>query len=242
MAFLVFVLSLVLLAAGLAAGYLSIDLLPTPPGLLDAFAGVVSVVGAIIVFALGLLIVRIGRLTTALREQMAAAALSATAPLALAEDQPEPQSDVPEPEPFEAEAAEAQEAVEAPAADGEAVEIEPALEHERGENADEPAAEEGPAELETELAAVETTEEAETVEDPVNENRAGRLPTLGEIERAIETPERPPTLIGRYTSGGANYMIFSDGSIEAETDEGAFTFASMGEFKKFLLDRGAEKP
>ena len=33
MAFLVFVLSLVLLAAGLAGAYLSLDLLPTPPGL-----------------------------------------------------------------------------------------------------------------------------------------------------------------------------------------------------------------
>src|SRR5208283_279346 len=75
----------------------------------------------------------------------------------------------------------------------------------------------------------------EETEEPLNENRAG------EIERAIETPEGPPTLIGRYTSGGANYMIFSDGSIEAETDEGAFKFASMGDFKKFLLDRNASK-
>ena len=95
--------------------------------------------------------------------------------------------------------------------------------------------------LESEPAAEETKEEAGEFEDPVNENRAGRLPTLSEIERAIETPERPPTLIGRYASGGANYMIFSDGSIEAETDEGAFKFPSMGEFKKFLLDRNAGK-
>ena len=76
--------------------------------------------------------------------------------------------------------------------------------------------------------------DAEDAEQPVNENRSGRLPTLGEIERAIETPEAPPSLIGRYSSGGANYMIFADGSIEAETPEGTFRFASMGDFKHFL--------
>ena len=37
-------------------------------------------------------------------------------------------------------------------------------------------------------------------------------------------------------------MIFSDGSIEAETDDGAYKFASMSEFKKFLLERNAAKP
>ena len=57
-----------------------------------------------------------------------------------------------------------------------------------------------------------------------------------EIEHAIETPEAPPSLVGRYSAGGANYMIFADGSIEAETAEGAFKFASMGDFKRYLAD------
>ena len=74
-------------------------------------------------------------------------------------------------------------------------------------------------------------------EDPVNENRAGRLPTLAEVEHAIAEPERPPTLVGRDKSGGAHYMIFSDGTIEAETEQGAFRFASMGDFKAFIADR-----
>ena len=237
MAFLVLVLSLVLLVAGLGAGYLSLDLLPTEPGLLDAFAGAVSVVGAIIVFALGLLIVRLGRLTTAVRELAAAATLSAAAPLAPAEEPAELMSGVegaepskpkPKPKPSRRRQSKARTWKSAPAA-------EPVPEP--GWEAEEAAAEEP----ETAHLAEETDEEAEAFEDPVNENRAGRLPTLGEIERAIETPERPPTLIGRYASGGANYMIFSDGSIEAETDEGAFKFGSMGEFKKFLLDRGIGK-
>ena len=129
--------------------------------------------------------------------------------------------------------------MEAEEIEAEAVEIEPAPEPgsepegQRATNSREP---------ERPLAVEEAEDETGEVEEPVNENRAGRLPTLGDIERVIETPERPPTLIGRYASGGANYMIFSDGSIEAETDEGAYTFASMGEFKKFLQGRNTGKP
>ena len=79
-------------------------------------------------------------------------------------------------------------------------------------------------------------------EEPVNENRAGHWPTLGEIEQAIETPEAPPSLIGRYSSGGATYMIFADGSIEAETQDGTFKFASIGDFKHFLAGQKEGKP
>jgi hypothetical protein len=79
----------------------------------------------------------------------------------------------------------------------------------------------------------------ERIEDePINENRAGRLPTLAEVEHAITEPGAPPTLVGRYTAGGAHYMIFSDGTIEAETEQGAFRFASMGDFKAYIAGRG----
>ncbi|MGO9418428.1 hypothetical protein [Roseiarcus sp.] len=217
MAVLVFILSLVLLAAGAASGYMSLDLVPTAPGLLYAFAGAVGVVGAIVVFALGVLIVRVGRLTRALREQAAAAAIAAAPPVPVEE----PAALPPHFEDAEPEAAE--------------IETEPAQELE-------PEAElEATAEKPSTEAQGETEDAEGAADETVNENRAGRLPTLDEIERAIETPEAPPTLIGRYTSGGANYMIFSDGTIEAETDEGAFKFASMGDFKKFLLDRNASK-
>jgi hypothetical protein len=80
--------------------------------------------------------------------------------------------------------------------------------------------------------------EAETAEEePINENRSGHLPTLVEVEQAIAHPEAPATLVGRYSAGGASYMIFSDGTIEAETEEGAFRFASMGDFKAYLAGR-----
>ena len=43
-------------------------------------------------------------------------------------------------------------------------------------------------------------------------------------------------MIGSYSSAGANYKIFADGSIEAETSEGTFKFVSMGDFKRHLAE------
>ena len=71
---------------------------------------------------------------------------------------------------------------------------------------------------------------------PINENRKGHLPILDAPEPAAVEPS-PPKLVGRYGAGGANYSIFSDGSIEAETDQGAFKFASMGDFKAFIATK-----
>ena len=80
-------------------------------------------------------------------------------------------------------------------------------------------------------------------ESPINFNRSGHLPSLETIETVLETPEEPqgpPTLIGSYSSAGANYKIFSDGSIEAETGEGTFQFASMSDFKRHLTETKAQ--
>jgi hypothetical protein len=87
----------------------------------------------------------------------------------------------------------------------------------------------------------ESLDEAPGAEDesPINFNRSGHLPSLEAIETVLETPEEPqgpPSLIGSYSSAGANYKIFSDGSIEAETGEGTFQFASMSEFKRHLME------
>jgi hypothetical protein len=76
-------------------------------------------------------------------------------------------------------------------------------------------------------------------ESPINFNRSGHLPSLETIETVLETPEEPqgpPSIIGSYSSAGANYKIFSDGSIEAETSEGTFKFASMADFKRHLVE------
>jgi hypothetical protein len=77
-------------------------------------------------------------------------------------------------------------------------------------------------------------------ESPININRTGHLPSLETIETVLATPEEqqgPPSLIGSYSSAGANYRIFSDGSIEAETSEGTFSFRSMADFKRHLVER-----
>jgi hypothetical protein len=73
-------------------------------------------------------------------------------------------------------------------------------------------------------------------EAPINENRKGHLPSLDTPESAA-AESTPPKLVGRYGAGGANYSIFSDGSIEAETEQGAFKFASMGDFKAFIATK-----
>ncbi len=202
MAFLVFAFSLALFVAGLAGGYMSLDLLPTGIGVLYAVSGAIAACMAILAFAVGVLIRRIDLLTALARQQPGGVfGVAEAAPAEPTFAEPPVRT---EPSAWEAETQEADEA-----------------EGARAEEGGEPAAEEA--------------------EEPVNENRSGHLPTLGEIEHAIETPEEPPSLIGRYSSGGANYMIFADGSIEAETQEGTFKFASMGDFKQYLADRKAHK-
>jgi hypothetical protein len=80
-------------------------------------------------------------------------------------------------------------------------------------------------------ASPDRTEEDEA---PINENRRGHLPSLETPEPPAPEVAAPPTLVGRYGAGGANYSIFSDGSIEAETEQGAFKFASMSDFKAYI--------
>jgi hypothetical protein len=57
---------------------------------------------------------------------------------------------------------------------------------------------------------------------------------------AFEPPPHvpAPTEVGRYNAGGATYVMFSDGSIEAETETGAYRFASMAELRDHIEQRG----
>ena len=194
-AILIFILSVILLIAAAASGYESLDLLPTSVGLLYALIGAVAACGAVVTFAIGALIWRIGALTKLVRQS--------AGPLAA-------------PVGFELT----------------------------------PSTETAPAEdVSAALSAIEartsgTVDEAPGAEDdsPINFNRSGHLPSLEAIETVLETPEEPqgpPTLIGSYSSSGAYYKIFSDGSIEAETGEGTFHFASMSDFKRHLTETKA---
>ncbi|KIU29643.1 hypothetical protein SR39_23150, partial [Methylobacterium radiotolerans] len=67
------------------------------------------------------------------------------------------------------------------------------------------------------------------------------------LRPSLDTPPEPEpapqaaprTVVGRYASGGNTYVMFEDGSIEAETPQGRFTFASLDELKAFV-DGGGE--
>ena len=45
---------------------------------------------------------------------------------------------------------------------------------------------------------------------------------------------RDAHVVGTYASGGNTYVMYSDGSIEAETPRGRFTFESLDELKAFV--------
>jgi hypothetical protein len=47
-----------------------------------------------------------------------------------------------------------------------------------------------------------------------------------------------PTVVGTYNSGGNFYVMYSDGSIEAETPAGKFRFDSLDELKAFIAAGG----
>jgi len=200
MAILIFVLSLVLLVAGAASGYQSLDLLPDGLGVLYALAGAVGVAASVVTFAIGVMILRIDALAKLVRQSAAPAMLDAALDSEPAPAAPDTTAKI-EPVP-------AEEAVFAPVP----VEAEQ-------ESADEPVVAED--------------------ESPININRTGHLPSLDAIETVLETPETPPSMIGSYSSAGANYKIFADGSIEAETSEGTFKFASMSDFKRHLVEAKA---
>ena len=60
-------------------------------------------------------------------------------------------------------------------------------------------------------------------------------------DRATETPPDAAaraTIIGSYNSGDNRYVMFSDGSIEADTPDGVFRFASLDELKEFIASGG----
>ena len=58
-----------------------------------------------------------------------------------------------------------------------------------------------------------------------------------EPEPEPEEP-RPVTIVGTYNSGDNRYVMFSDGSIEAQTPGGVFRFNSLDELKEFIASGG----
>jgi hypothetical protein len=52
-------------------------------------------------------------------------------------------------------------------------------------------------------------------------------------------PSAEPAVIGRYTSGNTTYVMFADGSIEAETPSGILHFASLADLKIYVEGGGS---
>ncbi len=211
MAIFTFVLGLLLVVAGAGGLVGSYDLLPTEIGLLYALCGTLALSAGVVTLAIGALIRRFDVFAAAMRSSQngdSRQSAPAAAP-SLLDREPRPSPSAAREPAF----------ADAPAA------REPAF-------ADAPAARE-PAFADA-PAAIEVEPNAPAADEPVNENRSGHLPTIAAIEHALGEPEPAPTLVGRYSAGGANYMIFSDGSIEAETKNGAYKFASMSDFKAYL--------
>ncbi|MGO4388896.1 hypothetical protein AB4Y85_15305 [Microvirga sp. 2YAF29] len=79
--------------------------------------------------------------------------------------------------------------------------------------------------------------EPEREPEPVLDAAAPEEPASEPEEQAPAEP-RPATIIGTYNSGDNTYVMFSDGSIEAQTPSGIFHFQSLDELKAFIASGG----
>lgn len=86
------------------------------------------------------------------------------------------------------------------------------------------------------------TEPAPVVEPEPEPERVEEAAAAGEPEPGPEEPApaepRSATIIGTYNSGDNTYVMFSDGSIEAQTPSGVFHFQSLDELKAFIASGG----
>lgn len=59
-------------------------------------------------------------------------------------------------------------------------------------------------------------------------------PPAKEYPRLAASRDDEPVEIGRYQADGTTYVMYSDGSIEAQSDQGVYRFGSMAELKAFF--------
>lgn len=108
------------------------------------------------------------------------------------------------------------------------------------------AAQPHPAAREPEPAAHEESPQQVPVDEPLPVHEPAMSAHEAEPEPAAVAPEpeAPATapaepaanlaIIGRYDSEGTSYVMYSDGSIEAQSDAGVYRFNSMAELKAFI--------
>jgi|GEM_PF-813301 len=88
---------------------------------------------------------------------------------------------------------------------------------------------------------LETFSDVEAESEPQQDREPAAAGTDQEAFAEDETTsgeESPATVIGTYNSGDNKYVMFSDGSIEAQTPSGTFRFQSLDELKEFIAAGG----
>ena len=83
----------------------------------------------------------------------------------------------------------------------------------------------------------ETVSEREPEAEPELEPLAMQSDRETEDEAGSDEAQ-PATIVGTYNSGDNRYVMFSDGSIEAQTPSGVFRFQSLEELKEFIAAGG----
>jgi len=108
-------------------------------------------------------------------------------------------------------------------------------------------AQEAPVEAPAEASGHEAPPAAEPVPEVAAGSEAPAAPAPAEESAAAhEEPAQPPEtapepgVLGRYSSGGSDYTLYSDGSIDAQTEQGLFRFASMAELRAYIEAQNAQ--
>jgi hypothetical protein len=81
-------------------------------------------------------------------------------------------------------------------------------------------------------APKETSHEGER--EDVTHSKLEAHPPAAQEPPPGNAPPAEPAVIGRYTSGSTTYVMFADGSIEAETPSGVLHFASLADLKVYV--------
>ncbi|WP_407519831.1 hypothetical protein [Methylobacterium oryzisoli] len=99
-------------------------------------------------------------------------------------------------------------------------------------------AESKPAEPEPIPAEPEPIPEPEAARATEPELEATVAETAPPAEPEPPAAPEPPSIVGTYASGGNTYVMYSDGTIDADTPGGKFHFHSLDELKVFIAEGG----
>jgi hypothetical protein len=78
------------------------------------------------------------------------------------------------------------------------------------------------------LAAVTAEEHSATHQDAAQPDHVDEEPATA-LAPAVE-----PEVVGRYSSGGSDYTLYADGTIDAQSEHGLYRFASMAELRAHI--------